>query len=65
MFDGLRIKEENGNKQESIRIIYKNGDVLYISIHSLYKIAKYKDSADIVKLDKIGSPRWKNLKEKS
>jgi len=64
MFDGLRIKEQNGNKQESIRIIYKNGDVLYISIHSLYKIAKYKDAESIIKLDKIGSPRWKNLKEK-
>ena len=64
MFDGLRIKEESGNQQESIRIIYKNGDVLYISIHSLYKIAKYKDSESSVTLDKLGSPRWKKLKER-
>jgi len=63
-FDGLRIKSQNGKKQESIKIIYKNGDVLYISIHSLHKISKYKDHTGDVKLDKLGSPRWKRLKEK-
>jgi len=64
MFDGLRIKESNGRNQESIRIIYKNNDVLYISIHSLHKISKYKEADQNLQLDKIGSPRWKNLKEK-
>ena len=64
MFDGLRIKEENGHKQESIRILYKNSDVLYISIHSLHKIAKYKDAEYSISLDKLGSKRWKTLKEK-
>ena len=64
MFDGLRIKETNNGKQESIRIIYKNNDILYISIHSLHKISKYKDSSNDLQLDKLGSPRWKNLKEK-
>ena len=63
-FDGLRIKKENDKNQESIRMIYKNGDILYISIHSLHKIAKYKDAENEVKLDKLGSPRWKKLKEK-
>ena len=64
IFDGLRIKNSNGKNQESIRIIYKNNDVLYISIHSLHKIAKYKEGGIDLKLDKLGSPRWKNLKEK-
>ena len=64
VFDGLRIKHSGGKKQESIRIIYKNDDVLYISIHSLHKISKYKEGTVELKLDKLGSPRWKNLKEK-
>ena len=54
----------NGKKQESIKLIYKGGDILYISIHSLHKITKYKDGSMELKLDKLGSPRWKNLKEK-
>lgn len=63
-FDGLRIKTKNNKKQESIRILYKNGDVLYISIHALHKISKFKESDHIIQLDKLGSPRWKKLKEK-
>ena len=64
MFDGLRIKTSNNKKQESIRIIYKNNDVLYISVHSLHKISKYKETSEELTLDKLGSPRWKKLKEK-
>ncbi|MAQ31243.1 MAG: transcription-repair coupling factor [Flavobacteriales bacterium] len=64
IFDGLRIRKDGDKQQESIRIIYKNNDVLYISIHSLYKIEKYKEGDEDVSIDKIGSPRWKNLKEK-
>ena len=64
MFDGLRIKTSNNKKQESIRIIYKNNDVLYISVHSLHKISKYKETSEELRLDKLGSPRWKKLKEK-
>ncbi|MBJ04491.1 MAG: transcription-repair coupling factor [Flavobacteriales bacterium] len=64
MFDGLRVKKVNNNTQESIRIIYKNKDVLYISIHALHKIAKYKNYDQQTNLDKLGSPRWKKLKEK-
>ena len=63
-FDGLRIKTQNNTKQESIRILYKNGDVLYISIHALHKISKFKESEFEIKLDKLGSPRWKKLKER-
>ena len=64
VFDGLRIKETNSQKQESIRILYKNNDVLYISIHSLHKISKFKDAENDIQVDKLGSPRWKKLKEK-
>ncbi|MBF26053.1 MAG: transcription-repair coupling factor [Flavobacteriales bacterium] len=64
VYDGLRIQNINNKKQESIRIIYKNNDILYLSIHALHKIAKHKDEEFDLKLDKLGSPRWKKLKEK-
>jgi len=64
IFDGLRNKNKLGKSQESIKIIYKNDDVLYVSIHSLHKISKYKNLGEEATLDKIGSPRWKKLKEK-
>ena len=63
-FDGLRIITKNGRKQESLRIIYKNGDTLYLSIHALHKISKFKENDADVNLDKIGAPRWKKLKER-
>ena len=63
-FDGLRIITKNGRKQESLRIIYKNGDTLYLSIHALHKISKFKENDADVNLDKIGAPRWKKLKKR-
>ena len=40
-FNGLHKIDNNGKKQESIKLIYKDGDILYISVHSLHKISKY------------------------
>ena len=40
-FDGLQTIDNNGKKQEAIRLIYKNNDILYVSIHSLHRISKY------------------------
>jgi len=52
--------------QESVRLFYRNNDILYVSINSLHKISKYvgKD-ATAPKLDKIGSDAWKSLKRKT
>ena len=64
-FAGMVTLEVNGNKQESIRLVYRDNDLLYISIHALHKISKYsgKDSeAPIV--NKLGSPEWENKKKK-
>ncbi len=61
LFDGFRKK----NNLETIRLIYKNNDILYISIHALHKISKFKDASNKIQLDKLGSPRWKNLKDKA
>ena len=65
-YDGLEKIEQNGIQQEAIRIIYKNDDILYISIHSLHRISKFsgKDGT-LPTLDKIGANRWSKLKEKT
>jgi transcription-repair coupling factor (superfamily II helicase) len=64
-FSGLEKIDINGHVQESVRIFYKNNDVLYVSINSLHKISRYigKDGTP-PKLDKIGSDAWKSLKRK-
>jgi transcription-repair coupling factor (superfamily II helicase) len=65
-FSGLEKIDFNGKMQESIRIIYKNGDILYVSIHSLHKISKYvgKDGTE-PSLDKLGSGSWEKVKQKT
>ena len=65
-FDGLQIIDNDGKKQETIRLIYKNSDLLYISIHSLHRISKYvgKDGTPPV-LNKLGSGAWNKLKNKT
>ncbi len=65
-FSGLEKIDINGHVQESVRIFYKNKDVLYVSINSLHKISRYigKDGTP-PKLDKIGSDAWKSLKRKT
>ncbi len=65
-YSGLEKIDINGQKQEAVRIFYKNRDVLYVSIHSLHKIAKYVGKeGNPPKLDKIGSDTWKKLKAKT
>ena len=65
-FDGLETIDNNGKPQEAIRLIYNNGDLLYVSIHSLHRIAKYssKDGTE-PKLSTLGSGAWNRLKNKT
>ncbi|WP_027377040.1 transcription-repair coupling factor [Kaistella palustris] len=65
-FMGLVKVNNNGKVQECFKLTYKNGDLLYVSIHSLHKISKYNgpDGKEIV-LSKLGSPAWKSLKQKT
>jgi len=60
-FDGLQTIDNNGKKQEAIRIIYKNSDILYVSIHSLHRISKYvgKDGTPPT-LNKLGTKHGVN-----
>jgi len=65
-FAGLEKIDINGKQQEAVKLIYKDGDAIYVSIHSLHRIAKYtsKDGKPPV-LHKIGSNTWQNLKAKT
>lgn len=65
-FDGLEILNASGKPQEAIRLIYKDSDILYVSIHSLHRISKFSGQEGIApKLSKLGSPAWATLKQKT
>ncbi len=65
-FSGLQTIDVNGKPQEAIRLVYKDGDVLYVSIHSLHRISKFtgKDGA-APKMNKLGTQTWAILKNKT
>ena len=65
-FGGLQKIDVEGKKQEAIKLVYGERDVLYLSIHSLHKITKFngKDGKP-PKVYKLGSKAWKTLKQKT
>jgi len=65
-FEGLHKIENNGKYQEVLKLTYKGGDILYISIHSLHKIAKFsgKEGGE-PKINQLGSPVWRKTKQKT
>jgi len=65
-FGGLQKIDVEGKKQEAIKLVYGERDILYLSIHSLHKITKFngKDGKP-PKIYKLGSKAWKNLKQKT
>ena len=65
-FGGLQHIDVEGKKQEAIKLVYGEGDVLYLSIHSLHKITKFNGKdGKVPKLLKLGSKAWKALKQKT
>ncbi|QTY28046.1 transcription-repair coupling factor [Flavobacterium sp. CS20] len=65
-FGGLQKIEVNGNTQEAIKLVYGEGDVLYLNIHALHKISKYNGKdGQAPKVYKLGSKAWKKLKQKT
>jgi transcription-repair coupling factor (superfamily II helicase) len=65
-FAGLDKIDVNGNMQEVVRIMYKDNDLLYVSIHSLHRISRYSSrEGHQPTLDKLGSANWKALKQKT
>ncbi len=66
IFDGLEIIDAGGKPQEAIRIRYKDNDILYVSIHSLHRIAKYSGKEGATpKINKLGTGAWQALKQKT
>ena len=65
-FDGLEKIDNKGKWQEAIRLIYKDDDLLYISIHSLHRISKYVGKEGTAPtMNRLGSDAWNKLKEKT
>ncbi|MDB0063100.1 transcription-repair coupling factor, partial [Crocinitomicaceae bacterium] len=65
-FSGLQTIDVNGKEQEAIRLIYKDGDVLYVGIHSLHRISKFSGKDGISpKMNKLGTQAWNTLKNKT
>ncbi len=65
-YSGLEKININGHIQEAVRLIYKNNDILYVSINSLHKIAKFVGQEGTPPtLHKLGSDTWKTLKAKT
>ena len=65
-FSGLEKVTTNGKSQELIRLIYKGGDVLYISIHGLHKISRYVGrEGEAPQMNRLGSNTWQVLKQRT
>lgn len=66
-FAGLVRVPAGESYQEMIRLVYQHGDIADVSIHSLYKISKYRraESGEAPRLSILGSDAWNKLKEKT
>lgn len=63
-FGGLEKVDISGKTQEAIKLVYKDQDTLYISIHALHKISKYKGKdAEPPRIYKLGTGTWQKLKQ--
>lgn len=64
-FAGMDTVEVNGNQQETLRLVYKDDDLLYVSIHSLHKISRYSGKEGEPPItNKLGSPEWDKKKKR-
>ncbi len=65
-FGGLLRTQVNGSTQEMIKLVYKNNDCIFVSIHALHKLAKYRGKEGVEPtINKLGSGAWNRLKEKT
>ena len=66
-FGGLVRMPQGDGYQEMIKITYQRGDSIYVSIHSLYKVSKYKsqDGGAAPRLSTLGTGQWERLKERT
>lgn len=65
-FGGLVKLNNDGKEQEAIRLVYKNNSELYVGLHSLHKISKYKGKDGVPPVvNKLGGDAWNKLKQKT
>ena len=65
-FGGLLRTNVNGHPQEMIKLIYKNNDFIFVSIHSLHKLSKYRGKEGVEpQLNKLGTGAWNRIKERT
>ena len=62
-FGGLVKTVENGKTQEAVKLVYRDNDVLFVNVHALHRISRYKDrDAEPPKIYKLGSGAWQKMK---
>ncbi len=65
-FGGLMRSDINGKMQELIKLTYLNGDTIFVSIHSLHKISKYRGKeGEPPRINKLGTGAWNKMKERT
>ena len=65
-FAGLVTTNFNGHPQESIKLVYRGGDTLFVNIHNLHRIAKYKGREGTEPtISRLGSGAWERMKERT
>ena len=65
-FGGLVRTSVNGKMQEMIKLIYLNNDIIFVSIHALHKLAKYRGKEGVEpRINKLGSGAWNRIKERT
>ncbi len=65
-FAGLLRTEVNGRAQEMIKLVYANDDIIFVSIHALHKLAKYRGKEGVPpKVNKLGTGAWNRVKERT
>ena len=64
VFGGLvRMRDDKGRMHEVVKIMYKDGDVVFVSVHSLNKISRFRSrDGEPPKINKLGSKSWQTLK---
>ena len=62
-FGGLVKLNDNGRVKEAIKLIYKDNDILFVNVHALHRISRYKSGeGDPPKIYKLGNGAWQKLK---
>jgi len=65
-FGGLIKTNVNGKMQEMVKLVYKDDDIIFVSIHALHRISKYKGKeGESPRINKLGSGAWERLKERT